>query len=148
MTILALDFGKKYIGMAVGDTISGIAFPRDILQNSENIFEKILNFCQRENIQKIILGLPTFPEGKETEETKNARIFADTLEDYFFEKNISIPVDYHNEHLSSKTVLETMDHFGIQRKGNEKKRIDHISAAVFLQEYLDIQRRGKRGEKK
>ncbi len=136
MKILAIDFGTKNIGFAMGNTRTGIAFPRDILKNSEIINPTILQMCTEEQIDKIIVGLPLLPLGKETEETKNAKRFSDELEDYLLKQDMHIPVDMFDERYSSKSARDSLHFYGYRNK-NMKGKIDNSAAAIFLQTYLD-----------
>jgi putative transcription antitermination factor YqgF len=69
MNILAIDFGTKRLGIAVGDTETGIAFPRDGIENTttcppllkEGLGEIFLENKNYTNTQQADTSLPTSP---------------------------------------------------------------------------------------
>jgi RNase H-fold protein (predicted Holliday junction resolvase) len=44
MNVLAIDYGEKRVGIAIGDTETGIAFPRDII-GPKDAFSYISSLC-------------------------------------------------------------------------------------------------------
>lgn len=135
MNILAIDYGKKRIGTAVGNTETGIAFPRDILR-ADLVFDALLEICDSDSIDLVLVGLPVLPGNRETQETQNARDFTKKLEDCFKEKKIHIPIKFWDERYSSKSALDSARKMGFSDRKSRGK-IDSSSAAVFLQVYLD-----------
>ncbi len=136
MKILALDFGEVRIGMAMGEREMGIAFPRDILENNEHSFAVLHDFCQAEKVQKVLVGLPILPGGKESAMTEKARVFAENLEDFFVQKNYSIPVDFCDETYSSRSARQSAHKFGFSEK-EMRGNTDSVAAAIFLQTVFD-----------
>lgn len=140
MNILAIDFGTKRLGIAIGDTEMGIAFPRDEIINvgasHRHALQEILTLCQQEKIEKILVGLPLMPAGTDSKETENARRFTEDLEDYLLQNNCDIPVDYTDERFSSKTAQQAAQASGLTQK-QSRGNLDSAAAAIFLQQYLD-----------
>ncbi len=141
MRILALDYGKKRIGIAVGDTVDGIAFPRRALFGTSDphmtgLYESILMFISTEPVGKILVGYPGDISGSGSSQCEESRFFADSLEDYLLEHNNPCPVEFANEILSSQIAAHKLREAGIapSRMSGEK---DSLAAAVFLQTYLD-----------
>ena len=137
MNILAIDFGKKRLGIAFGDTHAGIAFPRKIMENNVKSFDRVFEICKQDDVSKIIVGLPILPRGGETQETENARVFADELEDFLVCHEQVIPVDFWDERFSYKTAGDSMKLRGI-RERDYRGKIDSSAAAIFLQVYFDF----------
>lgn len=136
MRILALDFGEVRIGMAMGEKDLGIAFPREVLANNSDTFSNILSICLLEKIEKILVGLPILPGGSESTMTEKARVFAEELEDFFVQKNCSIPVDFCDETYSSRSARKSAQQFGISEK-EMRGNTDSVAAAIFLQTIFD-----------
>lgn len=122
MKLLAIDYGSKRIGLAVGDTENKIAFPRGILENSPRILDAIKDFCKKESIGKIIVGLPLSLSGQDSVQTKEIRMFVERLQ-----KQITVPIELIDERLTS-----TQAH----KLHPEKKKIDDIAASLLLEQYL------------
>ena len=115
MKYLGLDHGNKRIGIAVSDEGGTFAFPRVVLQNTDNIFEEIKKICDEEKIEKIVLGLPISFSGQHSNQTEEVKKFADALKRF-----IDIPLIYENEIFTSKMTQD-----------------DAGAAALILQSYLD-----------
>jgi len=54
MKYLALDYGKKKIGLATGNTNISIAFPYNIIfqNNLQKTIEEVINIIKKENIDE------------------------------------------------------------------------------------------------
>ena len=61
MRILGIDYGSKRVGLATCDTLSGIAFPRSVINNDKELLKTISEIKKKENIAKIATaGANTF----------------------------------------------------------------------------------------
>lgn len=125
MVILAIDYGRKKIGLAISRT--PIAKPFAVIRFSDysDALEQIKKITKSEGVQKIIVGLP---EGPIAEEVKQ---FAKKLE-----RTIKLPVRFQNETLSTKKAIELSIEAGMSRK-KRKNMEDAYSAALILQDYLE-----------
>jgi len=121
-----MDFGEKRIGLAFGDSRTCIACPLTTIANDKDFFSKLTNIIEEKQITTIVMGLPRNLNGKETEQTKRARDFADQLF-----KIIKIKVIWQDEAGTTKQVIE--EHKGDIIKGD----IDKEVAAIILQDYLN-----------
>lgn len=125
--ILGIDYGTKRIGMALSDERGMMAFPYGVFDISgktpDQIFQGIATLCSKEQIEKIVIGVPRgLSTMQDTEMTDKVFSFADGL------KKLTIPVFYEEEFLSSKQA---------QRGSTAKQHIDASAAALILQSYLD-----------
>lgn len=120
---LAVDYGTKKIGLAL--SYATLAEPYGILVNSPAVFEEIAEICQKERVERLLVGIS---EGRSAENTLNfiARLKA----------NIKLPIFTTDETLSThqagQQIKETR---GKAYRGQD----DHIAATNILQEWLDIQ---------
>jgi putative Holliday junction resolvase len=101
MNILAIDFGKKRIGLAWCDSAVGVVLPYGIIENpkSEIRNPKLAELITSERIQKIIIGLPLGLDGKENEHTKQVREFGHEVS-----LLTKVPVEYVDERFSSRAA--------------------------------------------
>lgn len=132
MKVLGIDYGTKRIGLAVGDTEIGIAFPREVLLNDEFFFPNIRTLCEQEHIALLVIGDPLLPRGGETQETRNAREFAKQCQKEFPSRSVIL----WDERYSSKTAQQSaraMGHTSKTFRGN----LDAAAAALLLQTYFD-----------
>jgi len=77
--VLALDFGLKRIGTAVGDTELRIVVPGKILSNDSRLMERITDLVRSRGIGRIVVGMPLTPSGKEGERAKRVKAFVEDL---------------------------------------------------------------------
>ncbi|OHB05966.1 MAG: hypothetical protein A3B22_01170 [Candidatus Zambryskibacteria bacterium RIFCSPLOWO2_01_FULL_47_33] len=56
MRLMAIDYGKKRVGIASTDETGDFALPRAVWPNDETLVEKILKLQVGEQIEKIIIG--------------------------------------------------------------------------------------------
>lgn len=138
MTILAIDYGAKKIGLAKSDTEQSMALPLDIIPHTskQEVLEKINNICQENSIEKIVVGVPvSLSNGKkdfireiglENKQMKEVLGFIDWLK-----QNIHLPIEMEDERLSTKLASNMMKG---EMKGEDD---DAVAAMLILQSYLD-----------
>ena len=56
MRLMAIDYGKKRVGIASTDETGDFALPRAVWPNDETLVDKILKLKVEEQIEKIIIG--------------------------------------------------------------------------------------------
>ena len=119
---LGIDYGTKRIGLATAQT--PIAEPYKIVSKEKSI-DTIKIICQQENITNIVVGIS---ENK----TKTLTLkFINELK-----KVIDLPIHTQDETLSSHQVKEHFLNTDL-KKSKLHGSIDHYSAAIILQDYLD-----------
>lgn len=117
MRVLGIDFGTKRVGLAMGDTETNVAVPRETIA-ADNASAVLVVLCREERIERVIVGLPLTMAGEEGEMASRARAFGARLK-----KETGLPVEYIDERLTSK--LSTTD---------------AGAAAAILQTWLDRRR--------
>jgi putative holliday junction resolvase len=120
-TFLALDFGTKRIGVAIGNSEIRQAQPLKTIQNKslEDTFRAIQKLVQEWEVTKFIVGLPTHPDGAEHEMTKRAKRFGNQLHG-----RLNLPVQWVDERYTS-AVAE-----------NQMGDIDSQAAVLILEQYF------------
>ncbi|SRR5258708_2636042 len=125
MNILSIDFGLSKIG--VGIATSKIADPYIVIRykNEKEVFDKLKNIIEKENIEKIIVGI------SEGEMAVKTREFIEGLK-----KEVNIPVEEFDETLTTFDAQKFSQESGM-RRSKRREMEDAIAAAVMLQNYLD-----------
>lgn len=128
--VLGVDFGERRIGLAMAE--SQLAAPLSIIEvrDQNSPVEKIAKICQREKIKEIVLGLPLDSEGRVGPAASKARKFGQKLQ-----QETGLKVIFWDEALTSEEALAKMVEAGSGRR--KRRRLDHVAAALILQEYLD-----------
>lgn len=122
MNYLGIDYGKNKIGLAFSQ--GNIAAPFSVI-SGKNWQGKIKNIIQKENIDKIIVGIS---ENIMAEETKK---FAQEVE-----KITGIKVELFDETLTTHDAMQKMIESGKSKKFRKEKK-DSFAASLILQSYLD-----------
>jgi len=132
-TLLAFDFGERYVGVAVGDTGVGVAHPLatiDARAKAER-FRAVATFVTEWKPNRLIVGLPLSPDGEAHDLTRKAERFARQLGGRF-----GLPVTLQDERYSSAEAESRLRSIG--RGGRRHKELSHpVAAQVILQAYLD-----------
>jgi RNase H-fold protein (predicted Holliday junction resolvase) len=58
--ILGIDYGESKVGLAKADSETRIAFVYGTLENGKDFLQKLLEIIEREEIDKIIIGVPPY----------------------------------------------------------------------------------------
>ena len=134
--LIGLDHGSRRIGVAVGETETGMAFARDAIlrRNLAADVETIRSMVEREDAALVVIGLPVNMDGTEGEQAALARRFGERL------AAIGMTIVYEDERLSSWEAGERLSEAG-RRPRRESGELDSTAARVILQQYLDARRR-------
>ena len=130
--ILSIDYGIKKCGVAVTDPLQIIVSPLKTVKTSSLLsFLKI--YFQEEQVEKIVLGMPSHADGNPTYLVPLIKNFEKQLVDNF----PAVKLDYQNENYSSLQAKEILLNSGLSKKQRQDKgRLDKISAVIILQRYL------------
>ena len=136
--ILAIDWGRKRIGLAIGDSAAGLATPFDVLHITaiQQAIAPILQIIQREQIDQVLIGLPLNMDGSIGPSAAEAIELGRKIRD-----QSAKPLTFVDERLSSfraESIVLDRKKQGekITRKG-KRKMLDALAAAAFLQDFLE-----------
>ena len=145
-SILAIDYGRSRIGLAIADDDSALARPFDTLKriNRNEDMRRLREIAHEHRVGQIVVGLPLRLDGTRGEMAEEVTRFAMRVR-----KQISLPVELVDERLTSweaERLLEeqagrTLRHTSAGEKKHQSKHaratVDAVAAAVILKEYLD-----------
>ena len=135
MRYLAIDYGKKKLGLAVCDKNQTICSPLACITGNNNIFiDKIIEVIKKEDVDAIVLGLPFNMDGSKGFQAGFVTDFAESLK-----KKINIPIYFQDERLSTFAAEEKIASIDLKR-AKKKKLIDSIAAANILESFLEEKR--------
>jgi len=132
MKVLAVDFGSKRIGLAVGNSQTRVATPLGQIAagNIENVLAQILKRVGEFEIGHIVVGYPLHPDGSRSRTCGQVDRFVN-----FLRKRIGLPVSLVDEKLSSFAAEE----MGKETEPDFRKRkdfLDSLAAQMILQTYF------------
>lgn len=136
--ILALDYGRKRIGLAMSDELGITAQPLLILirKNRKEDLARLRDICTKHGVARILVGHPLHITGEAGEMADEAAAFAARIR-----KELGIGVELADERLTSWEAQQTMAEAGILwRRKKASKHLDDVAAAILLREYLDRHR--------
>jgi putative Holliday junction resolvase len=130
-TILAIDFGLRRIGVAVGQTITGSASPLRVVSNGDRgpDFDSISALIDEWQPARLIVGLPLHADGSPGEMQSHVEEFVRELWRY------QLPIDTVDERytsLEAEAALKNARAAG--SKGRISKEAIDSAAAVFIAE--------------
>ncbi len=134
-TVIAFDFGLRHIGVASGNTTTGIVSPRNALKAKDGIPDPIaLKKLISEWMPSIlVVGLPLNADGSEQDMTKRARKFGNRLSADFKLKVIFVDERYSSVAAKEEIFLDG----GFKALKNGKERIDSLAAVNILEQYFN-----------
>lgn len=132
MRIVGLDHGAKRIGVAVGDTETGMAFAREAIKrrNLNDDLAVVAELCSREGANLVVIGLPLNMDGSEGDQAAAARSFGAAVE------RIGLKIAYEDERLTSWEADRRLAEAG-RRPRRGSGELDSTAARLILQQYLD-----------
>jgi putative holliday junction resolvase len=135
MKVLAVDYGSKRIGLAVGSSLTRVATPLGQVAagNRQIVLDEILKRVGEFEIGHIVVGYPLNMDGSRSRTCAQVDRFVNYLR-----KRIALPVTLVDEKLSSFSAEE----MGKEIEKDFRRRqsfLDSLAAQVILQNYFEKQ---------
>ena len=143
-TILAVDYGRVRIGLAIAESVRAIAQPLTTLEriNRNEDMRRLRELVRDNSVKLILVGLPLRLDGTRGEMAEEAERFAQRVR-----KQIGVAVEMADERLTSwEAQRQLEEQFGrraksaasaSKKKGGEQPTVDSMAAAIVLREYLE-----------
>jgi putative Holliday junction resolvase len=131
--ILALDFGKKRIGLALSDELGITAQGLETLQrtNTREDLDALATLAQDRNVTLFLFGDPMHMSGDASRQGRHVREFAERLG-----KRTGIAVQFWDERLTSVEANRVLRESGISIE-KRARAVDRLAAVILLESYLD-----------
>lgn len=145
-SILAIDYGRARIGLALAEEHARLARPLATLDrvNRNEDMRRLREIAREHGVKQIVVGLPLRLDGARGEMADEAARFAQRVR-----KQIGLPVELVDERLTSweaERLLEEQQGRTIHSNAGKKRKkedpkatVDAVAAAVILKEYLERQ---------
>ena len=131
--ILAIDYGKKRVGLAVTDPLQMIATRLETVATSE-IWGFLERYFQAETVERVVVGYPLQLNNQASEAVEYINPFLKT----FQKKFPTMPIEQVDERFTSKLAFQAMIDSGLKKSDRRNKGlIDGVSATIILQSYLE-----------
>ncbi|QBG37227.1 Holliday junction resolvase RuvX [Litorilituus sediminis] len=134
-TVLGLDFGKKYIGVAVGQEITGSANPLGSVKANDGIphWDALAKYINEWQPDIVVVGLPLNMDGSEQQLTLDAKKFGNRVSGRF-----ALQVIFQDERLTTADAKEQLFSRG-GYKNLKKDNIDAESARLIIESFFEQQ---------
>jgi putative Holliday junction resolvase len=122
--VLALDYGSARCGCALSDPTGTLATPIDPIERpaTRRGFARVTELVRDRGVERVVVGLPLGLSGADTDQTREARAFADRLAGA-----VTVPVEMYDERFTTAIAA---------RAGDARTSEDSRAAAVLLEDWL------------
>jgi len=143
--ILAIDYGRVRIGLAISDPERRFAFPLQVYTRGQPsggdptreaaffnaFFDKLDQLLREENVTLLLVGLPVRGDGREDQMAAEVRRFSARLA-----QRSGLPVVHYDERYTSVLAENLLWQAGLTH-AQRKQRRDKVAAQLLLQAYLE-----------
>ena len=131
--IIAIDYGTKWVGLAVTDELKIIASGLATVHASE-VIAYLQDYVSKNDVEVFVVGEPKNLDNSPAQVAEAVNNFVKHLQRTF--KNI--PVKRMDERFTSKMAFQSMIDSGLKKKARRNKAlVDEISAVIILQSYME-----------
>jgi putative Holliday junction resolvase len=133
--ILALDYGRKRIGIAVSDPFQWTAQPLETwtVGSLAELIRHVNRLIAERNIVKVVVGFPLNMKGDFSGSILRVGSFIRLME-----KSLPVPVVRWDERLTTVEASRVLQSMNIPSR-DQRQKIDQVAAALLLQSYLSHQ---------
>ncbi|MGE0021856.1 MAG: Holliday junction resolvase RuvX [Draconibacterium sp.] len=134
--ILAIDYGRKRVGLAVTDLAKIIA-TRLTTVPSNQIWDYLEEYFRKETVETVVVGYPRQLNNEASEAVRYINPFLRKFQQKYPEMRLELA----DERFTSKLAFQTMIDGGLRKeKRQDKALVDGISATIILQTFLEQER--------
>jgi len=128
--VLALDYGSARCGCALSDPTGTLATPIDPIERpaTRKGFARVVDLVRERGAERVVVGLPLGLSGADTDQTREARAWADRLA-----AAVAVPVELYDERFTTSLAAQA----------GGSASLDSRAAAVLLDEWLHLPMKGE-----
>ncbi len=132
--ILAIDYGRKRVGLAVTDPLKIIANGLTTVRSAD-IFSFLDDYFKKEDVETVVVGYPVNLKNEGAESLQFINPFIKKL----IKKYPDTEIDIYDERFTSKMAQAALIEGNLKKKDRQNKAlVDKISAVLILQSYLEF----------
>lgn len=131
---MALDVGRKTIGVAVSDPLGIFAQPVETIrrEGTKKDLARVAEIVAERSVETIVIGLPIRTDGTEGPSAALARGIAEAIPGVI--ENVEVRLQ--DERFTTSQAERALIQGGVRRK-KRKEVIDQMAAVLILQSHLD-----------
>lgn len=133
--VLALDLGKRRIGLALSDPLGITAQGLPTLQrtNLREDLAALASLAEEHGVALLLMGFPLHMSGREGRQAEYTREFGERLA-----ARTGLPIRYWDERLTTVEAQRVLKSSGISI-AKRARAVDRLSAQILLASYLDLE---------
>ena len=133
--ILALDLGKRRIGLALSDPlgITAQGLPTLDRTNLRQDLAELARLIEEREVGLLLIGYPLHLSGREGRQAEYTREFAEKLT-----ARTGVPIRYWDERLTTVEAQRVLKSSGISI-AKRARAVDRLSAQILLASFLDLE---------
>jgi putative Holliday junction resolvase len=141
MRYLAIDYGQRRVGLAVGDDQTAQAGPIGMVEgrDAKQLIRAVRRAVDEHDVDELVIGIPYDMDGRAGAAAKHVEAIASTLE-----RELGRVVHRVDERLTSYAANEQMKRTGLTHR-QKKHRRDALAAAAILRDFLENKASGDSG---
>ncbi|MGI4991901.1 Holliday junction resolvase RuvX [Halobacteriovorax sp. GFR7] len=135
LNILSIDYGEKVIGLGFfcpGREPFPIGAGRIINKGIAHFYHELEQVIEDQVVEVIVMGIPYFVDGNESEKTKEHKAIFNAL----VEKFPSVKLYQQDETLTTKSAKERMLNSPEYNFQFDPTKIDELSAVIILEDFI------------
>jgi len=132
-TVLAFDYGRRRMGVAVGDAAVGIAHPLLVIETAadQEPWEQVVELVAEWRPAMFVVGMPVRDDGTEHELMGAVRGFSRQLA-----RRFALPVELVDERFTSSEGASQLRNAGLSGRA-QKPHLDAFAATAILQAWFE-----------
>ncbi|PYJ69470.1 MAG: Holliday junction resolvase RuvX [Verrucomicrobia bacterium] len=129
--ILALDFGRARIGVAISDELQLLAHPLETVRANEQAASRIADLSREKKVDHVVAGMPRQMNGEMGPAATEVLQFVEKLR-----AMLPCPVVTWDERLTTAAAHRALRDAG-KKTRQTRGYVDQVAAQMILQSYLD-----------
>src|SRR2546427_9568833 len=129
--ILALDYGRARIGVAISDELQFLAHPLETIPANEQSAFRVLEIVREKKVDHVVAGLPKRMDGQIGAAATEVLLFVEKLRAI-----LPCPVVTWDERLTTVAAHRALREAG-KKTRHTRGYVDQVAAQMILQSYLD-----------
>ncbi len=123
--------------MAVTDPLQIIASALTTV-DTKDLFDFLSQYMVKEEVERIIIGKPTQPNGQPSENLARVENFVGRWR----RARPAVPIEYYDERFTSVLAHRAIIEGGVKKKTRRENKglVDEVSATIILQDYMNSRR--------
>jgi putative Holliday junction resolvase len=138
--ILAVDFGRTRIGVAISDELQLLAHPLETIPANEKAAARVAQIVREKKVDHVVVGIPRRMTGEIGSAATEVLRFVEKLR-----ATLSCPITTWDERLTTVAAHRALREAGKKTRAT-RGFVDQVAAQMILQGYLDRRQQATHAE--